>query len=152
MYQQNTALQEVITSNHTYYLNKQNVSEPLALFPHQKLSQLCLDLHIASHLERTYCLITLLEIAYPRYKSHHPYKIKRIYHETAVALNKNVNTIKSNVRICIQDIAISAPDDILHSIFFVNREELATRIYPKFFITRILDYLDDTADDKRAGF
>lgn len=139
----NTAIKEKnVNINYDYSYKKEKVITPVAFFPQKKLSQLFLDLNIAFYLERAYCFKTVIKIAYSRYESSRPLKIKSIYREASVILNKNFYTIQSNVRLCIQDIVDNAPDELLHSVFYYDRVELKKHLYPKYFIIQILDYLN----------
>ena len=140
----NTKLQEKNDNlNCDYSYEKEKVITPDAFFPQQKLSQLLFDLNISFYLERVYCLKTVVKIAYSHYEFSQPLKMNIIYREASVVLNKNFNTIQSNVRLCIQDIVDNAPDEFLHSIFYYNRVELKKHLYPKYFIIQILDYLNN---------
>ena len=91
------------------------------LFPHQQLSKLLLELHSCYYLERTFYLRTVLELTFSRYENEQSYKMENIYKEASIILDKNPNTIKSNVRICIQDIFNNAPETLLHSIFYIEK-------------------------------
>lgn len=143
MYINTTIKEENINLNYDYSYQNEKLITPFAFFPQKKLSQLLFDLNIVFYLERAYCFKTVIKIAYSRYESSRPLKIKSIYREASVILNKNFNTIQSNVRLCIQDIVNNAPDELLHSIFYYNRSELKEHLYPKYFIIQILDYLNN---------
>lgn len=141
----NTAIQEIDNNlNYDFSYQTEKVITPVSFFPQKKLSQLLLELNIAFYLERAYCFKTVIKIAYSCYESSRPLKIKSIYREASAVLNKNFNTIQSNVRLCIQDIVDNAPDELLHSVFYYDRVELKKHLYPKYFIIQILDYLNNT--------
>lgn len=110
-------------------------------FPYIELKNLLLELHSCYYLERTYIFRIVLELSYSKFIICESYSLKDIYSEASLLLNKNPNTIKSDVRFCIQDILNNAPEDLLHSIFYINKNELNNQVNPKYFINRILDYI-----------
>ena len=94
-------------------------------------------------MERTHCLKEVIKVAYFHYDAMNSFKLNSIYDEVSSITGKNLYTLRANVRLAIQDIIDNAPDNLLHSVFYISRKEANKNPNPKYFIIQIVDYLNN---------
>lgn len=64
------------------------------------------------------------------------FKLNSIYDEVSSITGKNLYTLRANVRLAIKDIINNAPDNLLHSVFYISRKEANKNQIPNILLFR----------------